>query len=343
MNLRLNFYRLFFSSILAFVSLLDSSASIAQTLRGGQTTKGESSLDSAQDLFDKMQYDKVTTLIWKNIDKANRANLITLSKAHEKRNEAGEMIRAVNLILAKNESDFEAQTLLGNAYLLQKKPSLAMESYKRAVELNPKYEPAYSGLVTLYEKRDPPNYYELRILFQDMVQNIGSRPQYLLKLCEINTLDAIYEPAIEACKQAISKNPKAADGYVYLGKCYQATGQEALGLSTLKTVATKFPNSVMAQVSYAQVLESQKNFVEAAKYYQKATESNPNSAPAWLGLASASFELRKYDTSFVAFQKACKFDKKNAAAFRKAAALLKKYQESAWIKKFEAAADSCTF
>ncbi|WII72766.1 tetratricopeptide repeat protein [Bdellovibrio sp. 22V] len=297
----------------------------------------------ADELFKKGEYEKVTLLLWKHVDKIDRKGLLLLAKAHEQRKEPTEMIRALNVLIGKDEKDFEAYSLMGNAYVLQKKSKDAMESYKKSIELNAKYEPAYEGLVQLYEKRDPPNLYELRILYQDMIQNIGARPQYLRKMCEINTQDGTYEPAIQSCKEAIQKDPKVADPYVYLGVAYKAIGEDDTAMKTLKKASKDFPKSELAQYQYGRLLEEQKSYVDAMKVFKVGTEADPQAARSWLGLATTSFEIRKYELSLLAYKNACKYDKKNAVAFRRATTVLRNAKNKQWVDKFENASENCTF
>lgn len=297
----------------------------------------------AEELYKKEEYEKVTLLLWKHVDKIDRNALVLLAKAHEKRKEPMEMLRALNVMLGKNGKDYEAYYLMGNAYVLARKSKDAMESYKKSVELNSKYEPAYEGLIALYENRDKPNLYELRILYQDMVQSIGPRPQYLRKLCEINTTDGTYEPAAQACREAIAKDPTVADAYVYLGISYKGMGEDDTALKTLKKAAHDFPKSELAQYHYGKLLEEQKNYVEAMKLYKAGTEADPKAARSWLGLATSSFEIRKYELALLAYKNACKFDKKNAVAFRRATTILRNAKNAQWIGKFESESETCTF
>lgn len=297
----------------------------------------------AEGMIEKEQYSQATKLLWKHIDTMERADILVLAKAHEKAKEPMEMIRALNLILSKNQKDAEVLTLIGKAHLLQKKPKDAREKFAAALEVNKKYEPAYNGLIELYGNTDKPNYYELRILFQDMIENIGARHQYLVKLCEINTLDGTFEAAIKECKAAITKKTKLADAYVYLGLSYRATGDEQKGLNTLKKAANEFSNSELAQYTYAKILEEKKNYIQALEYFKAGTDIDEKSARSWLGLANSSFELRKYDVAIDAFRKACKFERRNAAAFRKAASILRNQRNTEWAEKYISASEHCTF
>lgn len=299
--------------------------------------------DLAEALFNKEEYEKVTLLLWKYVDKADRKSLLILAKAHEKRKESTDMIRALNVLIGRDEKDYEAYSLMGNAHVLSRKTKEAMESYKKAVEINNKYEPAYNGLIRLYTDRDPPNLYELRIIYQDMIDSIGKRAEYLRKLCEINTLDGTYESAIQYCKEAIQKDSKIADPYVYLGVCYQGMDDEQGAIKALKKASTDFPKSELAQYQYGKVLEEQKNYIDAMRVYKIGTEADAKSARSWLGLAKSTFELRKYDISLIAYKNACKYDKKNAVAFRRATTILRNTKNSQWVGKFESASEVCSF
>lgn len=380
MNHRLNFIHLKALLFLAFVSFLDCHTAIAKT---GNTTKAEiddfanfekeleqpktspensekkiESLkkdirastknanlinDLAGEFYKKGEFKKATALLWKHVERVDRKGFLILARAHESLNEPGEMIRALNILIGKKETDPEAHTLMGNAHLLAKKNREALESYKRAIEINDKYEPAYSGLISLYEKREPPNLYELRIIYQDMIDHIGPRPEFTQKLCQINTQDGTYEAAITTCAEAIAQKPNHPDSYVYLAISQNAAGNEDVAVKTLKKAAADFPKSEFTQFQYAKHLEDQKNYLEAYKFFKVATENDGKSARAWLGLATTSFEIKKFEVSLISYGNACRFDKKNAVPFRKATAILRNQKNSQWLGKFEVASENCTF
>lgn len=297
----------------------------------------------AEEFFNKKDYDKTTLLLWKHIDKIDRRGLVFLAKAHEKRSEPNEMIRALNIMIGKDSKDAEAYGMMGTAFLLLKKNKDAVENYKKAIELNNKFEPAYNGLITMYEKRNPPNLYELRIIYQDMTEVFGILPRFQRKLCEIDTMDGNSETAIQLCKDAIQKDSSVPDPFVYLGVNYKAIGDDDLAARTLKKAAKNFPKSELAQYHYAKHLEDQKNYIEAMNFYKHATDADTSAARSWLGLATSSFEIKKYELALAAYKNACKHDKKNAVAFRRATTILRNQKNSQWLDKFEAASENCTF
>jgi tetratricopeptide (TPR) repeat protein len=297
-------------------------------------------LATAEADFKKGDYDKVTELLWKNIDKLNRKGLLLLAVAHEKKKEPVNMIKVANMLTSKDPKDFEGFYLVGSAQMMSKKNSEALESLKTALEINPKYQPAYEKLAQMYEEKK--NNYELRILYQDMLDNIGRKAEFLTKLCEINTKDGQEDQALSSCKEAMAKDPKIPDNYVYLGIMQQQAGDIELAKKSLKTAADAHSKSEFAQYTYGNILEEQKNYLESSKYYLRGTQADPQSARSWLGYAKSSFELLKYEAALEAYKKACKLDQKNAVAFRKATTALKITKDKGWVGPFEKASESCS-
>lgn len=312
-----------------------ATAKPAPTLAKNPLTK------QADELYKKGAYDKVTTLLWANVEKNDREGLLLLARAHEKRGEADQMIKALNILTAKDAKDYDAFYLLGNAYFLKNKNKETLENYKTALEINPKFEPAYLGLAKYYEKKKNP--YELRILYQDMIDNIGHRTVYLAKLCEINTADGVFQAAIANCKEALTQDSALPEVMVNLAMSYKGTGETALAEQTLKAAAKQFGRSEPAQYAYAKWLEDQKNYVDAFPFYKNAAGADEKSARAWLGVATCAFELQKFDIAFVGYKKACQYDKKNAVYFRKATTQIKNIRtQHEWVPKYEAASEQCS-
>jgi tetratricopeptide (TPR) repeat protein len=298
-------------------------------------------LTAAEASFKKGDYDKVTDLLWKNVDTLDRKGLILLATAHEKKKEAANTLKVANILTSRNPKDFEGFYLTGLAHLMNKKNSEALEALKTALELNPKYQPAYERLAEMYEQKKNP--YELRILYQDMVEKIGPKPAFLAKLCEINALDSQEDQAVKYCKEAITKDPKKAENHVYLGLTRAHSGDTEEAKKILKEAADSHSKSEFAQYTYANLLDESKDYLESAKYYKAGVAVDPQSARSWLGYAKATFEIHKFDQSLEAYKKACKLDQKTAVAFRRAANVLRASKEGGtWEKPFATASESCS-
>ena len=300
-----------------------------------------SSAPTAEALFKKGDYAAVTAMLWKNIDKLDRKNMILLAVAHEKKSESANMLKVANMLTMKNPKDYEANYLLGSAQLLSKKNSEALESLKTSLELNPKYQPAYEKLAQMYLEKK--NTYELRIVYQDMLDKIGNKPEFLNKLCELNSvLDYQEDQALLYCKGAISKDPRNADNYVYMGIVQKNGGDDAKSKISLKSAADSHSKSEFAQYTYASLLDEQKSYLEASKYYKSCVAADAKSARCWVGVARTSFEIHKFDDAIEAFKKACKLDRKNAVPFRKATTTLRNSKDLTWVQRYETASESCS-
>jgi tetratricopeptide (TPR) repeat protein len=331
---------------LAFVAVAVSFQPLvlaSNTAKGPAITPGVETnvLSVAEASFKKGEYDKVTELLWKNIEKLDRKGLLLLTLAHEKKKEATNMIKVANMLTAKDPKDYEALYLLGSAQLLmKKKDNDALESLKAALEINPKFQPAYEKLAEMYEQKK--NTYELRILYQDMLDNIGRKPEFLTKLCEINAEDNQEDQALSYCKDAIQKNPKVAENHVYLGLVQLHAGDTEEAKKALKAAADSHTKSEFAQYTYASLLEDHKNYLESSNYYQACTVADPKSSRCWLGYAKSSFEVHKYSQALDAYKKACKLDQKTAVAFRKATTALRNSKDSTFLKQYETASETCS-
>ncbi|MCK6598912.1 MAG: tetratricopeptide repeat protein [Bdellovibrionaceae bacterium] len=292
-----------------------------------------------EDLFQKKQYNKMTKILWSKIDLLSLNELSLLMKGHFFNEEYSDSIKVANLILAKDEKNEEALTNIGNCKLKLKKDREAKEYFTKATEANPIYSPAINGLVEIYEKNH--NYYELRLIYLDLIHKLGERPEYLKKLCDINTKDAVNDSAIEFCNKSISSNPKQPESFVNLGLVYKNLKDSIKAKEQLKRAADKFPNSDEAQFQYALLSEEQKNFVEAYKYYKQCIQSNLKHEKCFVGLGSSSYQLLKFEDSYNALKKACSFNRKTSFVVRRAATQARNAKQNEWSKKLDHLADIC--
>lgn len=304
-----------------------------------QLEKRSPFLDEMTALFEKKQYSKITPILWAKIDVLNRAEMLLLVKAHYYNKEYTESIKAANLMLAKNEKDEEILTLLGLNYLKRKKDREAKEFFKKATDVNPVYSPALDGLAEIYEKNS--NYYELRLIYQDLIKKLGEKPELLKKLCDINTKDGVNDAAIENCRKGMLKDPKTAANFVNLGIVYKNMGEQEKAKQQLSLAAQKFPSSDLAQMQYAIFLEDQKNYIEAYKFYNSCNKANNYIERCWVGLAVTSYQMLKFKEAYDAMKKSCSFNRKHSIIGRKAALQARNAKQSDWAKKFESLADIC--
>ncbi|MFZ4404814.1 MAG: tetratricopeptide repeat protein [Pseudobdellovibrionaceae bacterium] len=303
---------------------------------------------AAKDLLKQKKHQEVIDLLWPKIQTLDKEALIILCQAHQEKKEGAQLLKVSQIFIAKFSESAQGPYFQALAYTFLKQEKEAIEGFKETLILNPKYEPAYMGLIQIYEnKKDKANpngnIYELRILYQDMIDKIGPLPRYFIKLCEIYFKDRLYDNAIETCQKALLKNPKSAEARIYLGLSQISQGQEESGVSHLKRSASEFKTSMLAQSEYAKYLADKKNHPEAKIYFEACKKIDAKNTTCLLGLANACYELQSYDCSIENFTLACNIDRTTSAQFRKAAQQSKLLKNDQWSKKFDTAAEKCTY
>lgn len=303
-------------------------------------SKAKSEISEAHSYFNKKDFRQATALLWKNIDALSPKDFHILLKSHAELKQADELLRAAGLLISKNENSFEGYHYQGRAYFMKKKDKEALESFKKAIAVNKKYLPSYLSIATYYEEKK--NLYELRVLYQDMLEAFGPRAEVLTKLCEIHTKDALNDTAQKYCSQATQVDPKIPENFVYLGIIHIQTEDRAKGRDALKLAAQRFPKSEVAQFSYGKVLEEDKNFIDAYKVFKQCNLFDKKSERCLLGYAISSFEIRKLEEAHAAYRQLCQINRSNAVYVRRALASLRATGPKEWTQKFQNLSDNCS-
>lgn len=262
-----------------FVSFLDFKPAFA----------ARTDLEQAKLLFNQKKYNRVVNLLMPRLSSLKRDDLLILAQSQSHLNNSSAAIKAYSLALATNKNDVEIKTHLANELFKTGKEKDAISSLKETLDLNPQYLPAYRKLIEIYEKRK--NKYELRILYQDIIERFGEKIEFITKLCENATLSGFYDVSLKNCQRGIAIDPKVSENYVYLGLTFKDTGKNEEAEKQLKQATSLFSKSELAQVTYAQFLEEQKNYVQAYEYYSKAIQVNPNSYSGLIGVGITGVEI----------------------------------------------------
>jgi len=296
-------------------------------------------LQAAQAAAKKQDHQKVIELLSPQVEKLSRDGLMLLAKAYSATGNHEAAIKTYTACLATNAKDFEAKGQIGSEQLDLGKDKDALATLKEALELNPSYAPTYKILVRYYEKKQ--NKYELRLLYEDMIDNLGESIEAITKLCELTTLDRLYDLAAKYCQRGIALSPQTPENFIYYGITSKETGHPEKADENLKKAAEEFPKSELAQLSYAKHLDEKKNFIGSYSYYKKAVIAKADSIPGLVGLGTSSFEIQKYAESLEAFSKACKLDRKTLPSFRRVTNSLRTMKIQDWLKKFETGVEAC--
>src|SRR5690606_23769490 len=111
-------------------------------------------IELARLYYQKKEYAKATPFLWKHIDSLQRRDLQILLKCHAELEQSEDLLRASNLLISKNDKDYEAYHYQGRGYYLKKKENEALESFKKAITINKKYLPSYLAIGEIYEKKN---------------------------------------------------------------------------------------------------------------------------------------------------------------------------------------------
>lgn len=328
------FYRRKFLFYLILLSMIVSVWDMSFIMAANSIAKG-----SPSNTESTKAAEKTIQLLGPQIEKLTREDLIRLARAYSDLGNFQSSIKVLTAALSLNSKDVEVKTFIGQEQFKLNKDKEALLTFKEALEINKKFVPAYKGLIKLYEKRK--NRYELRLLYQDLITNVGEKPDYISKLCELSTLDGLYELTDKYCNKGISLLPNEPANYIFLYQSYKYRGDIEKAVIKFDELIKKFPNHAQVNISYAQIKEEKKDYISAYSLYLTASKSEPKSLTAQLGVGAMGVEIQKFQQAFEAFEKACNIDRTALPAVRKATNIIRVMKNQEWAKKFDQLSDRC--
>jgi tetratricopeptide (TPR) repeat protein len=296
-------------------------------------------LAEAKQKLTSKSYQAVVDLLTPALEKANREVYILLAKAYVGLSNGAMAQKTLALGLTKYPKDPELPTEMGRAFLQMNKDREAKTTLKEVLEKFPKYEPAFLAMAEVYERKK--NFYELRLLYQDLLLAVGRKPIYVGKVCELATNEGLFELSNSHCSEAVRTNPTDASNFVHLARTYKDTGREPEAEAQFKKAATLFPKSELAQYSYAAYADEIKKYPAAFQFYKHCSEADAKSVRCWLGLGLSGIEVQNFTESIAAFTKLCEIDKDAEKKVRRAAGIVKNLKLDQWQRKYEALIDRC--
>lgn len=301
----------------------------------------------AKEYFDSSQYQKASELLMEKSEALNQDSLILLVTCFQKLNDPIHELKFLEQLTASYPKFAQGFVLLGDFHfkksLEKNDPRSSMNSlaaYKAAIEINIVHRPAYEGLLKAYEKYK--NFYELRILLEDMVKRFGKSSDLLSHLCRRHTVDGYFVTGRKSCIEAISINNSNPDNYIYLSLIENNEGNLPKAEALLKKATTLFPLSEFAASNYADFLIQQKNLPSAESFYKNATNANNQSFRAQIGLAKVAFELKHYESALNAYKIACDLNPFHSIkSLKRASDLLRHRREEKFEDRFSSLMGKC--
>jgi tetratricopeptide (TPR) repeat protein len=151
--------------------------------------------------------------------------------------------------------NYNVYLLLGSAYRAKDEVDKAMESYKKAIEINPNFAEAYLGVGAVYFAIGQIN--EAIKSFKKAIEINPSHMAAYFNLAAIYKYNGQIDEAIASYEKTVEINPGFVSTYVCLGDLYLEKGDRAKAIKAYKKVIELDPESELA--IYA------KDAIEAAK------------------------------------------------------------------------------
>ena len=189
----------------------------------------------------------------------------------------------------------DLQTLLGNCFESEHQPSLAMQAYQRAIELNPSrvdyYEAPISLLLDLGKTNDA-----LALVNRALaIAPTDARP-WLWK-GQVDLRKHAYKEAMESYTRAGRLDSSKADATLGVAAVYFVSGQNDAAIAEYKAGINRFPNDARLYVACAAMLlaspDSPKLRAEAKNLLQKAVKLAPQSAEAHYQLGQLALQQNR--------------------------------------------------
>lgn len=185
---------------------------------------------------------------------------------------------------------------LGEVYQEAGNNDKAIESYKKAIEHNPKKVSAFHTLGHIFSDSKEHN-----LAIKYMENAVILDPKYFICLGEVYWKAGNTDKAIESYNKAIDQNPKTALAYYRLGQIFSDTGKHNQAIEYMEKAANLDPEYLDNLGFVCHSAGSMDKSIESLK---KAIEFNPNNFEAYSLLGSIySDELHNYKEAINYFNK----------------------------------------
>lgn len=281
----------------------------------------------AHHLMKEKNYTRVIEVLNPYTDLASPEAMLNLAGAYHQIDQFKDEIRVLNILLSKDDKNSELHFILGHAHLaysqtldpiqMTAEESTSISHFRKSLDLNPKYKPAYDALLDIFVAND--NRYEARGIINDMIKAFGKRPELYNELCRLYSIDGFIEQAIQTCRQGIQISPRYPKNYVYLARAYRDQDEAEKAGKLLSNAAQRFPTSDFLQLAAGDFYQTQKNHPVATRYFRKAISINPKMPEAQIGLARSLTEQGNLKEAYPHYFEACKADHKTLPEFQEAA------------------------
>jgi tetratricopeptide (TPR) repeat protein len=142
-------------------------------------------------------------------------------------------------------------------------------------------------------------------------------------LGDINFKKQVWSFAINEYLLALTLDSSKAEIYNQLAKSYFQSADFTNAVKYFKVYLGKVPSDTLANHDAARIFEASKSYAEAAFFYQKLTEINPNNGDYWYGYGQNNYNIKEYEKAGQGLEKAVALNSHVAESYK---SLAKIYQ-----------------
>ena len=231
----------------------------------------------------------------------NIQELVQLGKNFFESKEYSKAERYFKQVLRFNKRYADIHNMLGIINHIEGKFNSAIDSFKEAIKINPKYTEALLNLAVLYN--DLGEYKEAKKIYSALQKNPQGKKQEkeiepVLKgklsnmhadIGDVYRSLGLYDFAAEEYNKGLLLNPDYIDIRTKLGTVLRESGQPAESVKELKTVLKNDPKYAHARIQLGVTYYSQKKFNEAKKEWGTVLKQDPTneSAKMYIRLGNA--------------------------------------------------------
>jgi len=165
------------------------------------------------------------------------------------------------------------QTSLGNEYIIRGNYEKAIEAYRMAVEINPKYREAYNNLGYVYSELRRNE--EALQMYKKVIELDPLFPQAYNNIGIAYSDSGNVEEAIKAYKKAIELWPYYAEAYNNLGTAYSRMGRSEEAIKAYEKAISIRPDYAAAYYNMSKDYEAIGKREKAAEFLERARMIDP--------------------------------------------------------------------
>ncbi|MFX1574362.1 MAG: tetratricopeptide repeat protein [Promethearchaeota archaeon] len=231
-------------------------------------------MNKVKQLIDDVHSDEIKLLIEQGDQLADLEKFDDAFKFYERALKVNEMMESPDLKNKDLIKNTYKRELINKAKLEieNKKLDNAIESCKRAIELDNRFVDAYYYMGISFSKKKS------------------------------------YDAAIENFQKAVDLDKNHINSWSYMGLVYEAKNDFEMALKFLRNSIEIDPEFSEGWYNIGNVNKKIKNYDKAIESYTKATELEPDFANAWFFMGCAYFDKKDYNNALLYLEKAMKID-----------------------------------